>query len=489
MATRYVRKTGSDSNGGTSPSDAWLTIGKALGASGIASGDTVYVGAGTYRETVTVAMTSATGETSVIADTDGAQTGDAGAVIWSAYTTNDSTVPASAATLDLAGRDFLIFKKFLIIGGNAAGNCVLGNTAHSVNITLQDCTFIGGAASNALIAYTGAAGVAANWIIDRCRWFAQGSRAIILTLARHTADFDVNFLIKNCFGIALGSQNIHMVSTGSGTGFSGGVDILECTLIGGDTIIRANDANIATSIPSTVYGCMLMGGNGKVGIFASTSGQFTDDYNVVYAGTAHTSVTPGANTIAISAAALSRALAVELGQALVVGAPLKPFFTPMASSPLLGFGNPTGALSVDLLNRPRPAGGSTSNAVGALERHDTMTESATAVIAGGGNHGVITGPGDQDVTVLVPASEVTLSVVARYDTNHAATNKPQAILLADGELGVSGETLTMTASANTDETLTFTPFTPTKAGRVIVRLVSRSAASNGLAYFADLIPS
>ena len=46
MTTYYVRATGSDGAAGTSAGTAWLTIGKALGAAGIASGDTVYVGAG-----------------------------------------------------------------------------------------------------------------------------------------------------------------------------------------------------------------------------------------------------------------------------------------------------------------------------------------------------------------------------------------------------------------------------------------------------------
>src|SRR5690242_4908865 len=86
MATYYVRKTGSDAAAGTSPATAWATIGKALGASGIASGDTVYVGPGVYREQITVAMTSATVETLVIADVDGSQTGDApGEVRWTGW--------------------------------------------------------------------------------------------------------------------------------------------------------------------------------------------------------------------------------------------------------------------------------------------------------------------------------------------------------------------------------------------------------------------
>ena len=81
MATYYVRRSGNDASAGTSAGAAWATIGKALGASGIASGDTVYIGAGIYREAVTVGFTPS-GTTSVIGDVDGAKTGDAGEVRW-----------------------------------------------------------------------------------------------------------------------------------------------------------------------------------------------------------------------------------------------------------------------------------------------------------------------------------------------------------------------------------------------------------------------
>src|ERR1051325_3311383 len=79
MTTYYVSPSGSDSNNGLGPDAShasnkpWLTIGKALGASGIASGDIVYIAPGTYREVVTVNMTSATVETQVIGDPANAQ--------------------------------------------------------------------------------------------------------------------------------------------------------------------------------------------------------------------------------------------------------------------------------------------------------------------------------------------------------------------------------------------------------------------------------
>jgi hypothetical protein len=119
--------------------------------------------------------------------------------------------------------------------------------------------------------------------------------------------------------------------------------------------------------------------------------------------------------------------------------------------------------------------------VGYLERHDSAAKETGTVDAGAG--AVITGPGDQDLLIPVDAASTTISVKARYDTNHAATNKPQAQLIASPELGFAGQTLTMVAAVDTWETLTFTAFTPTVKGWVRLRLISRSAAGNGKAFF------
>ena len=52
MATYYVRVDGNDSNTGTGSGSgqAWQTISKALGATGIGSGDTLYIAPGSYRQ-------------------------------------------------------------------------------------------------------------------------------------------------------------------------------------------------------------------------------------------------------------------------------------------------------------------------------------------------------------------------------------------------------------------------------------------------------
>jgi len=67
MTIYYVRNDGNDSNSGTSSvvSGAWKTLTKALGASGISGGDTLYIAPGVYRETLEVGFAS-TGSTTYV---------------------------------------------------------------------------------------------------------------------------------------------------------------------------------------------------------------------------------------------------------------------------------------------------------------------------------------------------------------------------------------------------------------------------------------
>ena len=73
------------------------------------------------------------------------------------------------------------------------------------------------------------------------------------------------------------------------------------------------------------------------------------------------------------------------------------------------------------------------------------------------------------------------------NANHGTANKPQVLLIAEGQIGVAAQTLTMTAAADTWETLGFAAFTPTAAGVVTIRVVSRSAKPFGSAYFDSVV--
>lgn len=372
MTTYYVGKQGSDSNNGQSPDASaaankpWLTIGKALGSSGIASGDTVYIGTGTYREVVTVNMTSATAETKIIGDvanSQGFKDGSgvliaSGDVIWTAYLTTDTVAPSGTVLLNLNGRDFLTFQTIIMVGSGAAAPSIIGaNTTNSVNITLRELTLLNSTVAQT-IGYTGLADVASNWLIDRCLFLTFNNASISINLPTSTtADYDTNFVVQNCVFYQLGSNGVSVSASGANSFKAGGVDVWNCTLVtGSGNLLITNSSGLSTSIPCTAYDNMIIVGNGST-LNANTSGQIIGDFNRRFPSTTLTNVTAGVNDVAGNI----NAPLLEIGQAWLNGRSPRPFLMPMALSPLLGFGNQSGAPTVDFLNRARPSGGGSAS--------------------------------------------------------------------------------------------------------------------------------
>lgn len=483
MTTYYVRKTGSDGAAGTAPSTAWQTIGKALGAAGIASGDTVYIGAGTYREAVTVAMTSATVETFVIGDVDGSHTGDVGPVVWTAYTTNDVTAPSATATLVLSGRDFLTFRNLILIAGTGAA--VNATSSTSTDIKFQDCDLLGhpGGSTNLVDVAVGF-GVSANWVIERC--FARAARAVGLRFSLATgsgSDYDANIVIRNCV-VEQPCNAACIAALGSGVGAQegGGIYIYNCLLIG-----QGNLAGGGVQITSTVFGgsafafpmqvrnCVIRGG-----ISAAEAGPIVENYNHVSGAVTHTNVTQGANTVVNTA----YSMLYSAGQERFVGSRPRPYGEPLAGSPYLGYGNDgTYTSSEDMRGNPRPAGGSSATkGIGAYERANTFVKE-TGTVRTGTNAASITGPGYQDFDLPVAAVSTTISVYVRWDATYAGT-KPRMQVLNGTENGVATATATATGSSGSWEQLSLN-FTPTSAGIVTVRFLSSDTNGAGHMYVDD----
>lgn len=481
MATKYVRKTGSDSNNGTTPLLAYLTIGKALGASGIASGDTVYIGAGTYRETVTVAMTSATVETKIIADLDGSQTGDAGEVVWTAFTTNDTTAVAGTSTLNLAGRDFLTFQDITFIGGAASGGCVLASTLTSTNITFRRCAFNGiPCGTSDVITCSTAANTALHWLIDSCILWGWAVGIDLFGALSASVDYDIDFVILNSRCMTAGSFNcVALGTSGSGSFKPGGLIVRNSTVIAGATPVAIVQST-STSVPSQTVNSILFGSTKSISAF--TAGSMTEDYNMLI-GAGRTNVTAGTHSQTIYAPAL------DIGQSWLHGFAPRPFLTPMSGAPMLGFGDNGTAPATDVLNRPRPAGGnSASKAIGAFERHDTAAQTASPVHGSVSHSWTITGPGDHEFSLPVDASAQTPSVYCQYDSSYGAGTKPQLSLRNGGGIGVADQDITMSAvGAATWAQLTLGSYTPTAKGVVTIRFVS-SAAASSVVVFSDFAP-
>ena len=598
----------------------------------MASGDTAYVGAGVYREAVTVAMTSATGTTKVIGDVYGQFTGDAGEVIWTNYTNGWHNTASGTAPLVLNGRDFLWFENIYFNSGGST-NAINGNTVHSSDITFKNCFFqsVGGRT----IEVTASFATALNWTVDRCLVFSPGNiEGFRIT---HTSgvgsDWDLNVQITD--STFLGSNTpILVICSGASANEGGGVDLLRCTIWSNAGFVTSGTKNSLT-FPCTVQDCMIF--SSASGINAGEAGAITDlGGNLLTAGltntTAHATTRTSSNffpALPISFAhewmwgmTPRRALSPILPEAYSVGhigsatTDMEQRSRPEGSGRFIDSGTATagaattltdsgkawktnehvgrrvrltggtgsgaqkhissntatvltiGGLSGDWETTPdststyiiyegppaetaKATSGSTTTFVvsgaawstnqwagytlqitagtqsgnsrtiasntsttlttaafagaidstsvgsiyfpsasltaalktpGALEMHETALKETTTTDAGSVGI-VINSPGSHEFRIPVDASSTTISVKARYDSSHGTTNKPQAILLANGEIGVTTETKTMTSAADTWETLTFAAQTPTAKGVVIVRVVSRSDTPYGRAYF------
>lgn len=353
MANYFVRMSGNDSNAGTSASTAWRTIQKALSASGISSGDTVYIGAGVYREVVTIAMTSATAETQVIGDFDGSQTGDAGEIQWTSYITNDETLPSASNLLNLNGRDFLTFKNISFVSNTPT---ILATTTTSTDISFIDCKSIN--ISNNHIVLTVGFGISANWKITGCVFIhsSAGNSVINITLTTGVgSDYDSNILIKDSICTGFGTF-VLITSSGSSVNEGGGVKIINCTGVGMAAFVQTSTLRIGGQLfnyPVMVYNCLIWAQRGGTAtIIAGELGALIENYNIIYGTTARSNVNIGPQSVADS----SVSPLISLGDEIKFGKAPKPFFSPTKNSPLLGHGDRTLAFPNDFLGNPRPVG-------------------------------------------------------------------------------------------------------------------------------------
>jgi len=493
MATWYVRKTGSNSSAGTSAGAAWLTIGHALASgSGVAAGDSIYIGAGVYRETDTVAISGSSGGGSIniIGDVDGAKTSDAGEVRWTAYTTNDTTAPASSVLLALGSQSYLAFSLLTMVGG--AGSTTMLTASGSTNISFTDCTFLDAATpGNGSWTLTAVAAAATSWTIDRCTFFSTKQyTTIAITLPTTnigSADYDSMIVIRNSLFISVGGQTsggvLNMSTSGSNTYKGGGVRVYNCNILTGGIGFWANSASLSTTVPCEIHNSIIVC---TAGTNANTSGQITETYNLFYSPTPRTNVTAGTGSISNG----SYAPMVEVGQSYKYGAgAIRPFLAPTAGSPVLGFGSggsggnyPT----VDWMNRPRPSGGSSANyATGYLERHDFAIQD-TSIYNDTPSSGELIGPGDQFIQVPVNAAGSTISIYLRYDS-YGGSTLPSVTLLTSGELGITTQTVSCTSAASgAFQQLTFSSVSASKAGWVTLQITSYDTGGTGTVHFDTL---
>ena len=343
MANYFIRTNGSDSNAGTSASTAWRTIGKALGSAGISSGDIVYIGAGKYRESTTIAMTSATAETLIIGDIDGLQTGDAGEVILTTYLTNDKTLPLPTslnAVINLSGRDFLTFRN-ITFHSYASGSTLTSTTTTATNIKFINCLFY--LASNGSVTVTNITigyGVEANWLFEKCIFASNSGAGVNITLASGAGpDYYANMMIKDCLFLMFGSSyGIAVSSSGSSSGEGGGVIVKNCTFLSGGGAVSTTGTSLCGSTfvnPVKVYNCLIINRSNTASLSSSELGNIIENYNIIISGTPRTNVTAGLQSISDG----SVMSLIEFGQSYLYGFKNQPYGSFLKNSPLLSHGH------------------------------------------------------------------------------------------------------------------------------------------------------
>jgi hypothetical protein len=354
MADYFVRISGNNSNAGTSASAAWRTFGKALGSAGISSGDRLFVGAGVYREVVTVNMTSATVETQIIGDIDGSMTGDAGEIQWTAYTVNDKTVPSGTANLTLNTRDFLTFKNIVFISGTA--NFIINTSATSTDIKILNCCFNNLEHNDSIFISVGF-GIYTNWTIDSCifmQYYGSGFGIEISLATGVGSDYDAGITISNC--LFIGSSGIVVGTSGTSVNEGGNVLVINCTFLASQGIqtsgTRVGGANFI--YPIKIMNCLIHGRVGNVSINAGEQGAIIENYNLIYNSAARINVSIGPQSMS------DRSIPpiIEFGQSFLYNLRPRPFGMLLKNSPLLGYADKTllPPLSQDILGNPREGG-------------------------------------------------------------------------------------------------------------------------------------
>jgi hypothetical protein len=281
VTTYYVGLGGSDAANGLSWANRKLTLNGAEDVP-VASGDTVYVAPGVYRELLTVDISGASAIT-YIADVTGQNTDGIGGVVRITGSDNDQTT-TRASCITATSKNYRTFRGFTFDTCSAIMVTLL--TACS-NWVIEDCYFGMSGVNSGLLTF---AGTGTNNTVRRCVFW--GSRANGITFTHTVTVSTSGHLVENCFitgilNVALGITRV------------GGITVKNCAIVSCATGISVLTA-LAVGQTTTVNNCILANISATALNAATAPGtnlEITENYNALFgAATARTNVTAGGNS-------------------------------------------------------------------------------------------------------------------------------------------------------------------------------------------------
>lgn len=216
MAIYYVRTDGNDSNTGTGSGSgqAWQTIAKALGATGIGSGDTLYIAPGDYRQNAQITIGGTyTAPTFVYGNPTASQFSGMtpGRVLITTRLVSDTgTSNVNQYLIVMTSKDYLNFENLIFETGT---NRSLFFITNCVELKWRKCLFMNGGLDNTIsVTDNTTNGLTKNYLFQQCHFLGFGnatlySDASVGKNSPATQDYVYGMTVDRCICIGSSSSN------------------------------------------------------------------------------------------------------------------------------------------------------------------------------------------------------------------------------------------------------------------------------------------
>ena len=348
MAIYYVRTDGNDTNAGTGPAtnQAWQTITKAIGATGISPGDTLYIAPGIYRGSFTAAFTNPANEGQRITISGNPTASQfsgitPGPVIITNYT---STTATSGSEILRIIKSYVTLTNVHIAGYVAGGSPNFGQIVYmgGTGFIISKCAMYSPTdASDNSNTVTIVIGQSQTDVIVEKSVFA--CPVIFGPTPSTTAAWNSNSIVRDCIFTTTSSTANTSPSVqlyGGAAAHFGGIKFYNCYFTGITGVGVMSASNLSTTFPSSVQNSYF---ESRTGIAVNTNnGQLTESYNVFQCSTSRTNVAQGTGSV-------TRAfISPDFSMSRITGWANLPYHSPHLNTYPINAGLSTNAPSVDI---------------------------------------------------------------------------------------------------------------------------------------------